>query len=342
MAEVTREGTSPITTADAVNLLLTNPAPETDNAELAEEQPTQEIETEPEAAETDDEVEVETEEVDDDGEEVETDEPEPDEETESDEVVERVEQTFRVRVGDEEIDVTQDELVNSYMRNADYTRKSQYNAEVRKQAEAELEAVKADRQRYADQLGQLQQALSQQEPPQEYWDNLYNEDPLEYTRQKDLARDRKDSLAQVEAERQRVQQEQAAQIQAEQKKHLEAEKSRLTELIPEWLDAEVANKEATAVVKYAQRQGYSQDELAKLSDSRAVSVLRKAMKYDVLMSKKPVAQKKAKAAPKMTKSGQPKTTKQSNQRRKRDALANIRKQKGRGAMDAAVDFLISK
>ena len=341
MAEVARDGTSAISAADAVNLLLTEPTPETDNAETVEEQPAEEIVSKPEVTEAD-EVEVETEEVEDDAEEVDTDEPEADDETDSEDVVENVEQTFRVRVGDEEIDVPQDELISSYMRQSDYTRKTQQVAEQRKVAEAELDAVKADRQRYADQLQVLEQALSQQEPPQEYWDNLYSEDPFEYTRQRDLARDRKDALAQVEVEKQRVQQEHEAQMQREAQEHLIRENERMNELIPEWLDQERAAKEKIAVVTYAQRQGYSSDELQRLSDARAVNVLRKAMLYDELMEKKPVATKKAKSAPKMTKSGQPKSTKQSNQRRWRDALANISKKKGRGAMDAAVNYLLEK
>jgi hypothetical protein len=143
-------------------------------------------------------------------------------------------------------------------------------------------------------------------------------------------------------EQQRVQQEQAAQIQAESQQRLAHERDRMNEIIPEWLDEKIAAKEKAAVVNYAQRQGYSETELSQVSDARAVSMIRKAYLYDELMSGKPAAQKKTAKAPRMTKSGQPKSGRQISQRRKQDALAKIGTQKGRGAMDAAVNYLLQK
>ena len=326
------DGTSLLSTASAVDLLLQAEAPEEDTPDVSEEPPVEE----PADADAD-EVEVEAEAEDVEYEEVDDDEFEYEDVEEEAPVVE--EQRYRVKAGDDEAEVTLDELKNSYMRNADYTRKTQQVAEQRKAAEAELAAVQGERQRYADQLAVVEQALSQQEPTQEYWNELYQSDPLEYTRQRDLARDRKKAMEQMQ---QRVQQEQAAQLQAQAQQRLAQERDRMNELIPEWLDEEVAAKEKAAVVTYAQRQGYSDVELAQVSDARAVSMIRKAYLYDELMSGKPAAQKRASKAPKMTKSGQPKSSKQTTQRRKQKALANISQQKGRNAMDAAVAYLLEK
>ena len=329
------DGTSLLSTASAVDLLLQAEAPEEDTPDVSEEPPVEE----PADADAD-EVEVEAEAEDVEYEEVDDDEFEYEDVEEEAPVVE--EQRYRVKAGDDEAEVTLDELKNSYMRNADYTRKTQQVAEQRKAAEAELAAVQGERQRYADQLAVVEQALSQQEPTQEYWNELYQSDPLEYTRQRDLARDRKEAMEQIQVEQQRVQQEQAAQLQAQAQQRLAQERDRMNELIPEWLDEEVAAKEKAAVVTYAQRQGYSDVELAQVSDARAVSMIRKAYLYDELMSGKPAAQKRASKAPKMTKSGQPKSSKQTTQRRKQKALANISQQKGRNAMDAAVAYLLEK
>ena len=329
------DGTSLLSTASAVDLLLQTEAPEEDRPEVSEEPPVVE---EPEAETVEVEVEAEAEEVE--YEEVGDDESEYEDDEEEAPVVE--EQLYRVKAGDDEAEVTLDELKNSYMRNADYTRKTQQVAEQRKAAEANLEAVLGERQRYADQLTVLEQALSQQEPTQEYWDSLREADPVEFSIQRDLARDRKDAREQVAVEQQRVQQEQAAQIQAESQQRLAHERDRMNEIIPEWLDEKIAAKEKAAVVNYAQRQGYSETELSQVSDARAVSMIRKAYLYDELMSGKPAAQKKTAKAPRMTKSGQPKSGRQISQRRKQDALAKIGTQKGRGAMDAAVNYLLQK
>ena len=339
MAEATQDdGTSLLSTASAVDLLLQQEAPLADKVELSEEAPLEEISD----VDTDaDEVEVEAEAEEFDSEEVEEDEPEEEEEAEEAPVIEEP-QRYRVKAGEEEVEVTLDELRNSYMRNADYTRKTQQVAEERKAAEAELENLQGERNRYADQLQVLEQALSQQEPTQEYWDGLYQENPLEYTRQKDLARDRKDALQNIEMEKQRVHQEQLSVLQSNASRHLEQERIKLTELIPEWTNAEKAKEERSDVVTYAQRYGYTSEELSQVSDSRAVALMRKAMLYDKLIEGKPAATKRTTKAPKMTKSGQPKTKKQVTHRRRQDALANIGKQKGRNAMDAAVNYLLTK
>ena len=155
-------------------------------------------------------------------------------------------------------------------------------------------------------------------------------------------RERKDALEQVQVEQKRVQEEHIAQLQAAAQTRLAEEQERMKELIPEWLDPEVAQREKTQVVTYAQRVGYTEEELANVSDARAVAVIRKAMMYDELMSKKPAAQKKTQKAPKMTKGGQPKSKAQISARRKQSALANISKSKGRASMDAAVDYLLTK
>tara|TARA_R110000824_G_scaffold74386_1_gene189149 strand:+ start:1569 stop:2588 length:1020 start_codon:yes stop_codon:yes gene_type:complete len=332
------DGTSLLSTADAVDLLLQADAPpEEDTPEVSEEPPVVE---EPADAEAD-EVEVQAEADEAEYEEVdEVDESDDEEEEDDAPVVE--EQRYRVKAGDAEAEVTLEELKNAYMRTADYTRKTQHVAEQRKEAEANLEAVLGERQRYADQLAVLEQALSQQEPTREYWDQLREDDPIEFSIQQNLARDRKDAVAQIKAEQDNVQQQHAAQLQAQAAERMEQERARMNEIIPEWLDEELAAKEKAAVVTYAQRQGYSESELSQVSDARAVSMIRKAYLYDSLMSGKTAALKKTSQAPKMTKSGQPKSGKQISNRRKQDALAKIGSQKGRNAMDAAVDFLLQK
>ena len=337
------EGTSLLSTESAVDILLAQDTPEGDTVDEREEREAQddeEVVDEPEAEA--EEVEVEAEAEDSDSEDIDDDEADEEEETEEVIVEEpSTEPMHRIRVGDEEIDVPLSELTNSYMRQSDYTRKTQQVAEQRKAAEAELANVQAQRKNYADQLEVLEQSLNQGEPTQEYWEQLYTEDPLEYTRQKDLARDRKDALAQVAVEKQRVHEEHLAELQSAAQKDLAVQHERMRELIPEWLNEEVAAKEKNDVVTYAQRQGFTPEELQGVSDARAVAMIRKAYLYDELMSKKPAAAKKTKAAPKMIKTNAPKSKKQSSKRQRQKALASISNKSGRDAMDAAVDFLLT-
>ena len=334
MSEAPQDGTSNLSIAGAVDSLLAQNAPVEEKAEEQEVvAETEEVEVEAEAAE------LEAEDI------VEDDEPEEaEEEVEAVEAVEeQPEETYRVRIGDDEVDLTLEELRLGYMRQGDYTRKTQQVAEGRKAAEAELEALTAQRESYANQLAQLETALNQSEPTQEYWDALQAEDPIEYVKQREALRDRRDALAQVQSEQQRVQQEQYQQLQVQTQERLKQEADKLLDVIPEWRDADVATKQKNAVYTYAQRHlGYSEQELSQIGDHRAVNALRKAYLYDELMKQKPAATKKTKAAPKMAKAGQPTSKKEISAKRKRQQLSNISKMKGRKSMDAAVQYLLEK
>lgn len=334
MSEAPQDGTSNLSIAGAVESLLAKDAPVEDTAEPQEVvAETEEVEVEAEAEE------LEAEDI------VEDDEPEgADEEVEAVEAVEeQPEETYRVRIGDDEVDLTLEELRLGYMRQGDYTRKTQQVAEGRKAAEAELEALTAQRETYANQLAQLETALNQSEPTQEYWDALQAEDPIEYVKQREALRDRRDALAQVQSEQQRVQQEQYQQLQVQTQERLKQEAEKLLDVIPEWRDADVATKQKNAVYTYAQRHlGYSEQELSQIGDHRAVNVLRKAYLYDELMKQKPAATKKTKQAPKMAKAGQPTSKREISAKRKRQQLSNISKMKGRKSMDAAVQYLLEK
>ena len=334
MSEAPREGTSNLSIASAVESLLAENAPVEDTAEPQEVvAETEEVEVEAEAEES------EAEDI------VEDDEPEEDDdEVEAVEAVEeQPEDTYRVRIGDDDVDLTLEELRLGYMRQGDYTRKTQQVAEGRKAAEAELEALTAQRETYASQLAQLETALNQSEPTQEYWDALQAEDPIEYVKQREALRDRRDALAQVQSEQQRVQQEQHQNLQAQAHERLKQESEKLLDVIPEWRDSDVATKQKNAVYTYAQRHlGYSEQELSQIGDHRAVNALRKAFLYDELMRQKPAATKKTKAAPKMAKAGQPTSKREISAKRKRQQLSKIGKQKGGKAMDAAIEYMLTK
>ena len=339
MAEATpEEGTSLLSTHDAVELLLNFDAPkEEEKAVESEEASVSEVAAEePEAEEA--EVEAEAEEFE--SEDIEVDEAEDEEEAE--EAQEESQPTYRVQAGEEEVEVTLDELRNSYMRQADYTRKTQQVAEDRKAVATELENLSGERQRYADQLAMLDGMLSQRERTQEYWDKLKASNPAQYAQELEADRQRETALNNVRAEQQRVQQERLAELQSKAQQRFEQEQAKLPELIPEWSDPQVAQKEKTALVTYLQTFGYTPEELANASDSRAIALSRKAYLYDQLMEKKPATQKRTAKAPKMTKSGQPTSKKQASRSRRQKAFSQIGKHKGRKAMDAAVNYLLEK
>ena len=214
----------------------------------------------------------------------ETDPEQSEEEGETEE--EEQPQVFTVKVDGKEVEVTLDELQKGYSRTQDYTRKTQQIAEVRKQTEAELQEVRAEREQYAQLLGALQAQVQQAAQPNIDWDRLYQEDPIEWVRQREVMRENQEKAAAIQSEQQRLaqlsQQEQAQQRQA----LLAQEQEALVAAIPEWKDAKKAQAEKAMLVQFGQKIGFTPDDLKNVVDHRAVVMLRKAALYDQMMSKR--------------------------------------------------------
>ena len=214
--------------------------------------------------------------------ETDTEQSELDEDTEEQEQP----QVFSVKVDGKEVEVTLDELQKGYSRTQDYTRKTQQIAEVRKQTEAELQAVRAEREQYAQLLGALEAQVQQVSQPNIDWDRLYQEDPIEWVRQREVMRENQEKAAAIQSEQQRLSQlSQQEQAQFMQQK-LQHEQEALLAAIPDWKDAKKAQAEKALLVEFGQKIGFTPDELKSVVDHRAVLMLRKAALYDQMMSKR--------------------------------------------------------
>jgi len=193
---------------------------------------------------------------------------------------------FTVTVDGKETEVTLEELQAGYTRLSDYTRKTMQVSEARKQTDAELQAVRAEREQYAQLLSALEAQVQQMAQPNIDWDRLYQEDPIEWVRQREVMRDNQDRAAAIQSEQQRLNQlSQQEQAQFMQQK-LQHEQQALLAAIPDWKDAKKAQAEKALLVEFGQKIGFTPDELKSVVDHRAVLMLRKAALYDQMMSKR--------------------------------------------------------
>ena len=199
---------------------------------------------------------------------------------------EKPNQTFTVKVDGTEVTVTLDELQKGYSRTQDYTRKTQQIAEIRRQVESEAEAIRAERSQYAQLLGALESQVQQAAEPNIDWDRLYQEDPIEWVRQKEVMRENQAKAQAIQFEQQRLmqisQQEQAQQMQS----FLAQQRDELLKVLPDWKDPNKAKKEKELLIDFGQKAGFSADELKNIFDHRVVNVLRKAALYEQIMSKR--------------------------------------------------------
>lgn len=264
--------------ADAATAISAMMAPEEGQAEVDETQPVEESDEDTETAAS----EEETSGVEDAPEE-ESAEEQSEESDESEEQEQA--QTFTVKVDGKEVAVTLEELQNGYSRTQDYTRKTQQIAEVRKQVEQETQAVRAERQQYAQLLGALQAQLQATEPQVDL-DRLYHEDPIEWVRQKEVMRERQEKAIAIQAEQQRLAQLSQYEQQRAMEEQLSSQKDALLAALPEWRDPKKAKAEKALVVESAKAAGFSEEDLKSVYDHRLVLLLRKAGLYDQMMSKR--------------------------------------------------------
>jgi hypothetical protein len=264
--------------ADAASAISAMLAPEEGQAQVDETQPAEESEEDTEAAASD---------ADDSGVEDAPEEEASEEQSEDDDESEEQDQpqTFTVKVDGKEVDVTLDELQKGYSRTQDYTRKTQQIAEVRKQVEQETQAIRAERQQYAQLLGALQAQLQVSEPQVDL-ERLYHEDPIEWVRQKEVLRERQDKAYAIQAEQQRLSQLSQQEQQRVMEAHLESQKDALLAALPEWRDPKKAKSEKALVLESAKAVGFSDDDLKSVYDHRLVLLLRKAAMYDQMVSKR--------------------------------------------------------
>lgn len=211
--------------------------------------------------------------------------PEQSEEHENSEEEEQP-QVFTVKVDGKEVEVTLDELQKGYSRTQDYTRKTQQIAEVRKHAEAELQAVRAEREQYAHLLGALEAQVQQATQPNIDWERLYQEDPIEWVRQREVMRENQEKNAAIQSEKQRLSQLSQQEQMQQHQMVLQHEQEALVAAIPEWKDSKKAAAEKAMLVQFGQKAGFSPDELKNVLDHRAVVLLRKAALYDQMVYKR--------------------------------------------------------
>ena len=203
------------------------------------------------------------------------DEEDGEEETEVEELEEQP--VYRVTVDGNEIEVTQDELLNGYSRQQDYTRKTQELANQRKLIEQQAQELQQRDAIYAQLLPKMEAQLKGELVNEPDWNSLYDDDPIAYVREKQIWDEKKEKLTAVSAEQQRLQQEAYAQQQQQIAYIVQEGQQRILQIIPEWKNAEIASKEKSAIRDYGINVlGYSAQEMDAIYDYRALLGLRNA------------------------------------------------------------------
>lgn len=209
--------------------------------------------------------------------------------------------TITVEIDGQTRTLTSDEVKSGIMLEADYRRKT---AEVSTERKALAEAQKAfetERQRAIADFNERLKVLQELQDPEPEWDA---DDPIgSIERAKAWERKNKSVQEKLQAHYQGLQ-EQHAKAEHARQQHLYQQHQLLPELIPEWRDQSVAQKEMAEISAFLRNNGFSQEEIGAVSDARLVKVLRQAFKAQQFdKAKQTVVKKKTAGKPKVVKPG---------------------------------------
>ncbi len=169
-----------------------------------------------------------------------------------------------------------------------------------------------------------------EQEPMPNWKELEQEDPAEYARLR-LKFQERDNI--IRANLEHLRQEAAKREEAFEKERAEFRKGEAAKLIewrPEWKDPAVGKREMDELAAYLTGEGFSQEELNDLDDSRYLKAAFKAMQYDALKKKAPITKKRiAKAKGTIRKGATSELTPQDKDAKRKDQVFARLKKTGR-------------
>lgn len=192
-------------------------------------------------------------------------------------------QKFVVKVNGSEQEVTLDDLKRSFAGQGYIQQRMQEVAAIRKESEANLEALNHERAQLMEALSVQQRMLSAAlpQPPSK---ELLKTDPIRYLEEEAAYRDQVAQRQQLAQQQAFVAQRQSEQQRIAQQSYLQQQAQLLTERIPEFSDAKKAGALKQALVAVGTQYGFAPEEVQAVSDHRYVQVLHDAMRYRELMA----------------------------------------------------------
>jgi hypothetical protein len=216
-----------------------------------------------------------------------------DEDADEDADEELLNRKFQVMVDGEEVEVPLKEALDGYIRTQTFHRRLNKLSEVEQGLRQHAEKIVADRKTYDDMLAEAEEVLQAVIPAEPDWDKLFQEDPKgarELQKQYDGL---KSQVATIREKRSKAAAEQAEKDRREQIEFAQKEFPKFA-AYAKWRDRKEMEKDLSSMKRTASALGFSPQEQAEVLDSRMLTVLLKASKYDRMMAARPKAVKNGK------------------------------------------------
>jgi len=202
---------------------------------------------------------------------------------------------YRVLVEGEEKEVSLKEALDGYIRTETFHRRLNKLSEAQSELTEQYQALTDDRKKYEERLTDLDKTFKELIPVEPDWDKMYSEDPAGARKMQKQYQDLQGRLDGIRKERERVTKEQADADASNLAKYAKTELERFFAHDKKWTDAKALRKDLDAMRETAFNLGFTEQEVARVYDSRMLKVLLKASKYDRLMAARPVPVKRGKS-----------------------------------------------
>lgn len=216
------------------------------------------------------------------------------------------------------------ELQKGNLRQADYTRKTQEVADVKRELEQRDQQITGVAQNLI-QHGKVLEQLFAQSMPQRPTAQMAQEDPFGYQQAQALFFEHQERLQAAQQFVQQASQQEEQRRAQEQQQQLQKALDELVSWNPDLMDMNKRRTFGQKLASDAAVYGFTPDDLNQLTDVRIIKALADAAKYQELQKSKPKAVKKAQKAPPVTKPQQRQSEKGQMTRTKRKQMDRLRK-----------------
>jgi hypothetical protein len=195
---------------------------------------------------------------------------------------------FKWVINGQEVELTEEEAKLGYLRQSDYTKKTQEAAQIRKEADAERESLRTQRADYLARLEQAKQAVDALIPQEPDWAALKAQGVSDkditaaVAQYQAFAKDRD----RITAEQTRVAKETQDDAEKQYREMLAGEQEKLLNILPEWRDPAKGKAESEKLVTWLRSQGFDDPHIAAITNHKMVASLYAGMQWEGLQSNK--------------------------------------------------------
>lgn len=204
-----------------------------------------------------------------------------------DEDDDEVDDVYKVQIDGEEVEVGLREALDGYIRQETFHRRLNQLNDVKVAMRTEAQKLLEDRKTYVSKIEDLEKHIALLVPKEPNWDEEYARDPKAARELQKRFEQFNQTIAALGQEKARVSQEQKDEDARNNAEYLDRENKRIMANNPTWKDEKVMQRDLSMMAATATRAGFALEEVQGITDSRMVTVLLKAAKWDKLQQDKP-------------------------------------------------------